>query len=108
MAFRVDISPSALNDAEAAFLWIGKESPAYAEDWFNGLLEAIYSLETFPKRCPLAPESREIGIEIHQLLYNKKHRILFAIAPDSAEFEGVVQILRLRHVTQEQLKSQDF
>ena len=48
MVFRVDISPSALNDVEAAYLWLRKDSPAYSVEWFNGLLDAINSLETFP------------------------------------------------------------
>ncbi|MBV9387244.1 MAG: type II toxin-antitoxin system RelE/ParE family toxin [Chroococcidiopsidaceae cyanobacterium CP_BM_ER_R8_30] len=107
MAFQVDISPSALNDAEAAFLWIRKESPSYAEEWFNGLLEAINSLENFPNRCPLAPESEELGIEIRQLLY-RKNRILFSIAPSRETVDGTVQILRIRHQAQERLKLQDL
>jgi plasmid stabilization system protein ParE len=73
MVFRVDISPSALNDAEASFLWIQKRSPSDSTDWFNGLLEAIYSLEKFPSRCPLAPESEAIELELRQLLYKTRY-----------------------------------
>ncbi len=69
MVFRVEISPSALADAEEAFLWIQQESPAIADEWYNGLVDAILSLENFPNRCPLAPESEDIGREIRQLLY---------------------------------------
>ena len=30
--------------------------------------EAVQSLELFPNRCPLAPESEELGRKIRQLL----------------------------------------
>ena len=61
MAYLVEISPSALNDIETAFLRLRRESPDYADQWFNELLEAIASLEKFPNRCPLAPESAGTG-----------------------------------------------
>lgn len=107
MAFRVDLSPSALNDAEAAFLWLAKDSRSAAEAWFNGLLEAIYSLEAFPSRCQLAPESRDIGLDIRQLLY-KNYRLLFTVAPGDGKVEGVVQILRIRHLAQDRLTLRDL
>jgi plasmid stabilization system protein ParE len=50
-----------LADAEEAFLWIQQESPSKADEWYNGLVDAILSLENFPNRCLLAPESEDIG-----------------------------------------------
>ena len=100
MAYRVDISPSALQDAEDAYLWIKKRAPSRAGDWYEGLLKAIDGLEQFPTRCPLAPESDEIGIAIRQLFYGKKpgtYRILFAIGHDDTTGEDVVRIFRIRH-----------
>ncbi|HXG64083.1 MAG TPA: type II toxin-antitoxin system RelE/ParE family toxin [Blastocatellia bacterium] len=100
MAYRVDISPSALQDAEDAYLWIKRQSPSRAGAWYEGLLEAIFSLENMPARCPLAPESEDIGIAIRQLLYGKKgsmYRILFTIGYDEATGEDVVRIFRIRH-----------
>jgi len=83
MKFRVSISPSALTDAESAYLWIQERDPEMAEKWFDGLMEAIDSLESFPARCPVAAESEDVGIEIRQLLYGKskrfRYRILFSI-----------------------------
>jgi plasmid stabilization system protein ParE len=107
MVFRVDISPSALNDAEAAYLWLQKDSPSYADEWFNGLLSAIDSLEAFPNRCPLAPESKDLGLEIRQLLH-QKYRVLFIVVPDGGTVEGVVQILRIRHHARERLQPEDL
>jgi plasmid stabilization system protein ParE len=100
MAYRVDISPSALQDAEDAYLWIKQRSPSRAGAWYEGLLEAIYGLERMPARCSVAPESKDVGIMIRQLLYGKKartYRILFAIGHDSSTDEDVVRIFRIRH-----------
>jgi len=109
MPFQVDLSPSALNDAEAAFLRIQKQAPGMANDWFNGLLLAVYSLENFPNRCPLAPESQEIGLLIRQLLY-QSHRIVFIVVPSENDdaVDGNVQVLRIRHHAQERLKPYDL
>ena len=107
MVYLVEISPSAFNDAEAAFLQMRKESPSYADQWFNGFLEAIVSLENFPNRCPLAPESGELRIDLRQLIYGK-YRILFWVLLESRTNDGTVQILRVRHQAQERLKSQDL
>jgi hypothetical protein len=93
MAYRVDISPSALADAEAAYLKIKElSSPASAGQWYEGLLKAIFSLENFPLRCPIAPESKEIGKELRQLLYGKRgriYKIFFATARDEQSGEDV-------------------
>ncbi len=100
MAYRVDISPSALQDAEDAYFWIKQRSPDSAGEWYEGLLEKIFSLENFPTRCTLAPESADIGMEIRQLLYGKKgqaYRILFGISFDESAGEDIVRIYRVRH-----------
>ncbi|NEP79825.1 MAG: type II toxin-antitoxin system RelE/ParE family toxin [Okeania sp. SIO3C4] len=56
----------------------------------------MLSLEIFPNRCPIAPESADIGREIRQLIY-KKHRILFVVTGQ------VVQVLRIRHTPQDSI-----
>jgi plasmid stabilization system protein ParE len=101
MAFRVEISPSALADIEEAFLWIQQESPSTADEWYNGLVDAILSLENFPNRCSLASESEDIGREIRQLLY-RRHRILFGVTGD------VVQVFRIRHTAQDRLSPEEL
>lgn len=101
MAFRVEISPSALADAQEAFLYIQKDSSLNAEEWYDGLVNAILSLENFPNRCPIASESEEIGREIRQLLYSR-YRILFSVTGD------VVQVLRIRHTARDWLSSDEL
>jgi plasmid stabilization system protein ParE len=72
MAYRVDISLSALQDAEDAYLWIVRRAASRAGDWYEGLLKEIYSLEENATRCPIAPESEDVGMLIRQRLYGKK------------------------------------
>lgn len=76
------------------YRWIYERAPERAKKWFNGLEAAIYSLEDFPQRCPLAEESRAFEVDIRQLVYGKRvgtYRILFTIVGDA------VHILHVRH-----------
>lgn len=107
MAYRVDISIPALQDAESAFLWIRDFNLETAKSWYEGLLEAIFSFEASPHRCPTAPESEMLGREIKQLLYGKRnqtYRIFFEIL----ENEKVVRIYRIRHSSRNWLSKEDF
>jgi hypothetical protein len=58
LAYRVDIAAAALRDAREYHRFILKRShdTIPADTWFLGLLEAVYSLETLPGRCPRIPE----------------------------------------------------
>ncbi len=75
MTYKVDISIPALQDAEDAFLQIRQFNLEASKSWYEGLLESVFSLEEFPNRCPIAPESEIIGREIRQLLYGKRRQI---------------------------------
>lgn len=111
MAYRVDISIPALADAEEAYLWLKEHSPDRAGDWYEGLLETIFSLENFPARCPLASESADLGKEIHQLLYGKRgrvYRILFAIMRDETTNEDVVRIFRIWHSARTSIEADEI
>ena len=111
MAYRVDISLPALADAEEAYLWLKERSADRAVDWYEGLLETVFSLENFPTRCPLAPESADIGKEIRQLLYSKRgrvYRILFAITHDEQAGEDVVRIFRIWHSARARIEASEI
>jgi len=43
--------------------------------WFNGLENAIHTLETYPLRCPAAPEGKKAKRSLRHLLYGKKPHI---------------------------------
>jgi plasmid stabilization system protein ParE len=77
----------------AAYQWIADQAPDAAAKWLDGLLDAITSLETLPKRCPIASENDLFDEEIRVLIYRMSsvYRILFTIQQDK------VVILFIRH-----------
>jgi plasmid stabilization system protein ParE len=94
MTYRVIIQPTAEAELEAAYRRIRDHAPAAAARWFNGMVEAINTLQDFPARCPLAPENGHFAEEIRQLLYGRgrdPYRILFTIG------EEAVHVLHIRH-----------
>jgi plasmid stabilization system protein ParE len=95
MAFRVETTAPADEDADSILEWLASE---HAGDtgirWFLALEDAIASLANLPHRCPLAPENAKFPFEVRQLLYGRKphvYRILFTIE------NGTVYILHIRH-----------
>jgi plasmid stabilization system protein ParE len=90
MRYRVEIMPAALRELDDAFGWIARRSPARAERWQARAMRALRSLTEFPRRCPLAPEGDDFGVEVRQLLYGE-YRVLFDIQGDT------VRILHVRH-----------
>ncbi|MDQ3812746.1 MAG: type II toxin-antitoxin system RelE/ParE family toxin [Armatimonadota bacterium] len=99
--YRIVVQPEAQAAFEAAYQWIQERTPERAKAWANGFIQAIESLESFPARCPLAPESVFFDREIRQLLYGKRghrYRILFTIE------DSVVHILFVRHSAQDWLR----
>ncbi len=106
MAYRVEILPAAASDAEEAFVWWRGRAPDAADAWVLGLLDAIFSLEELPHRCPVVPESEAVGVEIRQLLYGKApnvYRIYFRVVG-----EDTVRVLRIRHGARRHLPSQEI
>ena len=105
MAFLVELTQKALDDIEEAYVWIVERSPDHASRWYNALLESIFSLENFPTRCPVAPESTLLGLEVRQLLYGKRggvYRILFRIEGE------MVYVIRVRHGAREWLEAEEL
>lgn len=93
--------PSAEAELEAAYLWLNERNPQAAAAWYNGALDAVLTLETFPERCPLAPESDAFDQDIRQLLYGKRqhaYRIIFDVVGHT------VRILHVRHGAREHLR----
>lgn len=94
MTYRVLISKKAWDDIEHVFFWLAARSPGAAERWRDSLFEVIDSLEQFPERCPLAPESGAFGTELRELSLGKRqatYRIVFRIRGRA------VHVLRVRH-----------
>jgi plasmid stabilization system protein ParE len=82
MAFRVEVTSKAKQDANAILKWlISKHAGDAGLRWFVRL-QAIASLADLPGRCRLAPENASVPFEMRQLLYGHKphiYRILFTV-----------------------------
>ena len=92
--FSIRIEPPALRDIEEAYVWLAAQNSEAAVEWFDSLYETIATLESFPERCPLAPERKSFKREVRQLFHGRKqhkYRILFTIVQNS------VHVLHVRH-----------
>lgn len=112
MAFYVEVTQVALEDAQEALTWMEQHSPRYAADWYNGLLDAIFSLEEMPRRCGIAYESDSVDAELRQLLYVQRsisYRILFVILQNASDEEdGHLRVIRIRHGAQRPLSASEL
>lgn len=102
MAYRVEITREAHTKILETFVWKSEhQSEQKAFEWYNGVMDALYTLEEMPGRCALAPETEDFKDEIRQLLYGKRkdsYRVLFTIRGET------VHILRVLHSAMERLK----
>ena len=92
--WNVTVELPARRDIAEAHSWLEERDPDAADRWFNGLYDTIGSLETFPERCPLAPENKFFNEEIRQILHGRrqhKYRILFTVGSNA------VHVLHVRH-----------
>lgn len=105
MAYSVHITEKALADTDQITEWIKARSPESASAWFDRLMDAILSLDTFPTRCPLISESAVLRREVRQQLIGQRpniYRILFEIS------EETVYVLRVRHGAQSPRQPEDI
>jgi len=67
--FRVVITDRALAriDEQARFIAVECEAPMNAARWLAPVLAAADSLETMPRRCPLATEDEHRPFDVHGL-----------------------------------------
>ena len=106
MKYRVRLTAKAEADVDGVLRWFHEQQAAVAGGrWFARLMAKIDMLETHPERCGIADESNDLGIEIRQLQFGKRHgvyRILFQI-------EGrTVQILRVWHGARDRVSRDDL
>jgi|SRR5688572_15074936 toxin ParE1/3/4 len=96
MAYRVEIARNAEAALEELYLWVVARAPQQGAKWFNGLERAVLSLDQYPKRCPVAPESIDRDHPVRVLTYGRKphvYRIFFTV-DDDARLVRVVHIRR--------------
>lgn len=103
--YRLVIQPPVFDDLDDAYQWIRERAPEAAARWFNGFVEALCSLTTFPDRCGAAPENDAVEPEIRQLLYghrNSVYRALFTIV------ENEVHVLHVRHAARRPMTAEEL
>jgi plasmid stabilization system protein ParE len=96
VAYQVVLAETAKADAYQIYDWVVERAPIRGPEWFEELVDCLYSLEQLPYRCPLAREAAEARREIRCLLFgNRKHayRILYEVD----EARQTVWILHIRH-----------
>ena len=101
MRYSVEITEPAQQDIQEAYDWLTAESSRAAIAWIDGLLETIESLDAFPLRCPLAPESADHPEEIRQIFY-ASYRILFSVR------KMKVFVLHVRHSSRDRAGAEEL
>ena len=108
MAFRVEISPRDFNDLDEIARFIMRQgSFEQAEEWLNGIIAAIRTLEDMPLRCPVADVSKELRQEVRLLLYgkrNRKFKVYYSIRKKTPS-AGRVQVFLVRHWARKSLNT---
>lgn len=92
--YRVEITKIAENGILTIFEYIQQDNPLAAIKWVKEIEQQINSLENFPKRCPVIPESEEIGREYRHLIYGN-YRTIFRIQGQKVIIMRVIHGARL-------------
>jgi plasmid stabilization system protein ParE len=104
--YRIRLTDKAEKDIEAVLRWFRDQRATTAGDrWFSRLLEKIDTLETHPERRSVAAESEDLGVEIRELLFGRRHgvyRILFRVE------KRTVYVLRVWHGARDRLSGEDI
>ena len=107
MAYKLVVLPQAEADIAQAFGYLWERAPDAAARWYGEVREAMGSLREMPARCPRAPETVKLGVELRHLLHGKRpgvYRIVFRIVEDVEE----VHVLTVRHGARKPLSEEDM
>ena len=96
--FRVDLTRAAQRDIESIYDFIRRDNPAAARQWFDEIDRQISTLEQSPARCPIIPETPELGREYRHLLYGS-YRTIFRIVGSRVLVVRVIHGARLLALT---------
>ena len=96
MAYQVVLADSAKTDANRIYDWVTERAPVRGPEWFEELIDSLYTLEQLPNRCPLARESEETKRDIRCLLFGAR-RGVYRILYEVDEKRQTVWILHIRH-----------
>lgn len=92
--YLVEITKVAERDASSIFAYIARNNPSAAVKWIEEIERQIDSLETFPERCPIIPETKELGRQYHHLIFGN-YRTIFRVQGSKVIIMRVVHGARL-------------
>jgi plasmid stabilization system protein ParE len=75
VAYQVVLADSAKSDANDIYDWVVARAPIRGPEWFEELIDCLYSLEEMPTRCSLAREAHEARREIRCLHFGKRRHV---------------------------------
>ena len=107
MTYLVELAARAARDLEILYVEKNAGDSQAATRWYNGLEEAVYTLQTSPHRCPTAPEARRMKRNLRHMLYGKKphvYRVIFEVD----ERRRAVRVLTIRHGARQRIKVSDL
>jgi toxin ParE1/3/4 len=96
VAYLVELTARAERDLNLLYAQIHVPESMVAARWFNGLEQAIYTLERSPRRCPIAPGGKKTNRPLRHLLYGRKpdvYRVIYEIQQP----RRTVRVLTIRH-----------
>lgn len=96
MAYLVELSTRAEQDLNHVALRISAGESAAATRWFDGLDKAISTLESFPRRCPMIPESNRTRGGLRHLVYGSK-RDAYRVIYEINETDKLIGVITIRH-----------
>jgi plasmid stabilization system protein ParE len=94
--YRVELTDRAARDLYSLYEEKNAAESLAASRWYNGLENAVYTLETHPGRCPKAPESKKANKPLRHLLYGRKPHV-YRVIYEIDERKKLVQVLTIRH-----------
>jgi Plasmid stabilization system protein len=92
--FRVEITRSAEVDIREIYLYVSEDSELSAINLVQELENQIKTLETFPMRCAVIPESQDLGTEYRHLIYGN-YRTIFKMVGSRVIIMRVIHGARL-------------
>ncbi len=92
--YRVEITETAESDIQEIFDYISKDSTTAATSWVAEIERQINSLEKFPLRCTIIPETQELGRAYRHIIYGN-YRTIFKVDKSKVIIMRVIHGARL-------------
>jgi plasmid stabilization system protein ParE len=98
MTYHVELTARAVRNLRRIYQTIHAGDSKQAHAWFNGLEDAIFSLQQNPARSPATPEHSHL----RHLLYGSS-RYVYRVIYEIDERNRVVTVLHIRHGSRQAL-----